>query len=102
MRRITETTGIRQSSTSRRKARSVPSAGQTMKPAAPCSRITFMTCACRAGLSPVLARNGTIPAAASPRSIPTASSAKKGLVRSLMIIPTVSAAPLRRLAAPRL
>ncbi len=80
----------------------VPRAGETMRPATPCSIIDFSTSSWRTGFSAVLAMKGTTPTDWKTRSVPTASSAKNGLVRSLMTMPMTLECALRRLAAPRL
>ena len=67
-----------------------------------CSLIERSTSAWRTGLSVVLAMKGMKPAVWNTRSMPTASSAKNGLARSLMTMPTVFERALLRLAAPRL
>ena len=62
-----------------------------------------ITSRCRSMLSPELERNCTEPADCMTMSMPTASSAKKELVRSLTTMPMIrEEADWRRLAAPRL
>ena len=81
---------------------SVPRAGQMIRPHTACSRMALSTSVCRFGLSAVCAIRETRPDARNTDSMPTASSAKNGLARSLMTIPTTLLCALRRLAAPRL
>ena len=99
-RRMAKATGSR-SVNAFRSAASVPIAGQMIRPAAPCSRISRITWACRTTFSPVLAMNGTTSEVWQARSMPIASSMKNGLARSLMTMPSSDVRAERRLAAPR-
>ena len=99
---MASTTGISVRTKSDSVDASVPRAGQMISPQTACSRMAFSTSACRFGLSAVCAIRETSPEARKTDSIPTASSAKKGLARSLMTMPTTLVRAARRLAAPRL
>ena len=99
---MAKTTGTPAVSRRRKAPGVVPRAGDTIRPATPCSISDFSTSSWRTGFSAVLAMKGTMPADWKTRSMPTASSAKKGLVRSLMTMPMTLEWALRRLAAPRL
>ncbi len=74
-------------------AASVPRAGETMRPETPCSRIEAMHLALPidvlAGIGEEVHEAGRL----HDLSMPTASSAKKGLVRSLTTMPTILEAP---------
>ncbi|MNT83978.1 hypothetical protein D3C72_2239310 [compost metagenome] len=85
-----------------RSAASVPRAGEMISPETPCSRMDATTSRWRSIFSLVLARNWTKPADCTTVSTPTASSAKKLLVRSLTTIPMIFDFDWRRLAALRL
>ena len=102
MRRMASTTGVSARLKSDSAEASVPRAGQMISPQTACSRMALSTSACRFGLSAVCAIRERRPDVRKTDSIPTASSAKKGLARSLMTMPTTLVRALRRLAAPRL
>ena len=72
---MTKMTGMEAASMRLKASGAVPRAGETMRPATPCSISDFSTSSCRTGLSAVLAMNGTMPADWNTRSMATASSA---------------------------